>query len=222
VKRTVVFTAGVLALGLAGYFGNHLRAQAPGGTAPASAEPRTRIALLNLAYVIKNYKKTETFQAEMKDSLKAIDSRIQAKQMQMEQLGKQAADPKTTAEQREGYIRDNTRLKREIEDINAEAKLSLSKKSDEQMVILYREIQDATRRYAMANNFDLVFHYIDATTQADYYLASNIMRKLQSPACQPFYQAPNLDISRDVVIMLNTAWAHTAPSPASNARPSGN
>jgi len=222
VKRKVVFTAGVLALGLAGYFGSHLRAQQPGTApgAPAFAEPRTRIALINLAYVIKNYKKTETFQAEIKAEFQAYEGRAKAKQTQMEQLAKHASDPKTTPDQREADQREMTKLKREVEDLNNEAKGNLGKKGDEQMVILYREIQDAAQRYAMAHNYDLVLHYIDATTQADYYAPGSIARKLQSPACMPMYQAPGLDISREVVIALNASYVHNSAAPAT--RPSGN
>jgi Skp family chaperone for outer membrane proteins len=223
VKRTVVFTAAVLALGLAAYLGSQLQAQQP-GTAPArpaAAEPRTRIALLNLAYVIKNYKKTETFQAEIKAEFKNYEARAQAKRAQMEQLAKHASDPKTTPEQRESDEKTITQLKREIEDINAEAKSTLGKKGDEQMVILYREIQDAAGRYAVAHNFEAVFHYLDATTQQDYYSPNMIVRKLQSPSLMPLYQAPGLDISVEVVMALNAAYAHNTNTPTTS-RPTGN
>jgi Skp family chaperone for outer membrane proteins len=227
VKRTVAFTAGVLALGLAGYFGSYLRAQQAAPAHPTYAEPRTRIALINLAYVIKNYTKTKTFQDEIKGEFKTYETRAQVKQGQMEKLQKDAADPKTTPEQRENFQRDFLKLKREVEDITAESKSALGKKSDEQMVILYREIQDAAQRYAMAHNFDLVLHYIDATTQADYYAPASIVRKLQSPACMPLYTAPGLDISYEVLNALNASYRSNAAqnTPASappTSRPSGN
>jgi Skp family chaperone for outer membrane proteins len=209
---------------LAAYPGNRIQAQQPGTapSRPAAAEPRTRIALLNLAYVIKNYKKTETFQGEIKAEFKTFEARAQAKKAQMEQLAKHGSDPKTTAEQREQDEKSITQLKREIEDINAEAKSVLGKKSDEQMVILYREIQDAAGRYAMAHNFEAVFHYLDATTQQDYYSPNMIVRKLQSPSLMPLYQAPGLDISVEVVMALNAAYASHAAGNGAASRPSGN
>jgi Skp family chaperone for outer membrane proteins len=225
VKRTVVFAAGVLALGLAGYFGSHLRAQQAGGAgAPAYAEPRTRIALLNLAYVIKNYKKTETFQGEIKAEIKLYEKRLQEKQALAEQTAKHGNEPTTPQTQKEADAAELVKLKREIEDLNNEAKKVFAKKGDEQMVILYREIQDAAQRYAMAHNFDLVLHYIDATTQQDYYSSSSIARKLGTPACMPMYQAPGLDISREVVMALNASYARTAPQPGQpgSTHPSGN
>jgi Skp family chaperone for outer membrane proteins len=219
VKRTVVFTAGVLAIGLAGYLGSQLRAQQPtaAGTAqPTAAEPRTRVALLNLAYVIKNYTKWKTFQDEIKGDFKNFDARVQAKQKIMEETGKR---PATTPEQQDAVKAEITKLKREVEDINNEAKMVLGKKSDEQMVILYREIQDAAQRYAMAHNFELVLHYTEATTQADYYSAANIARKLQAGGLVPLYQVPGLDISREVVMALNAAYARQAPQ---GTHPAGN
>src|SRR5262249_43381041 len=58
VKRTVGIAVGVATLGLAVYLGSHLWAQtaAPAGH-PGSASPKTRIALLNLKYVVMNYGK---------------------------------------------------------------------------------------------------------------------------------------------------------------------
>ena len=226
-KRTVAIAAGALTFALAGVFSSQIWAQQTGTatqTRPAAAEPRTRIALLNLAYVIKNYKKFETFQSEIKAEFKNYEARAQAKQTQAEQVAKHLQDPKTTAEQREADDKMIKQLKREIEDLNAEAKSALGKKQDEQLVILYREIQDAAQRYAMAHNFEAVFHYQDATTQQDYYSPYMIARKVQSPSLMPIYQAPGLDISYEIVMALNAAYQNnnkpTAGQPA--PRPAGN
>ena len=226
-KRTVVLTAGMLALGMAGWVGSRLAAQQAGSGAPAPqtvSEPRTRIALLNLAYVIKNYRKWESFQAEIKGNVKEFEGRVQLKQKAMEELAKHAGDPKTTQEQRDNDQHEITKLKREIEDVNNEGKTYLVKKSDDQMVIIYREVQDAATRYAVAHNFELVLHYSDATTQADYYGAANILGKLQARACMPLYATPGLDISREVVTALNAHYGATPNAgTSSNPRPpSGN
>src|SRR5205823_1731107 len=53
VKRTVTYAAGVLILGVAVYAGSRLWAQNTSGAARPA--PTTRIALINLPYVIKNY-----------------------------------------------------------------------------------------------------------------------------------------------------------------------
>jgi Skp family chaperone for outer membrane proteins len=228
VKRTVAFAAGALTFALAGVFGSHASAQQPATatqTRPAAAEPRTRIALLNLGYVIKNYKKFETFQSEIKAEYKNYEARVQAKQAQSEQLTKHATDPKTAPEQRDADERTLKQLKREIEDLAAEAKAALNKKQDEQLVILYREIQDAASRYAMAHNFEAVFHYQDATTQQDYYNPYMIARKVQSPSLMPIYQAPGLDISYEIVMALNAAYLNNNKQPAAGQpapRPAGN
>lgn len=230
-RTTFALTASVLALGVVGYCGTRLWAQAAAtvpATRPAVAEPRTRVALLNLAYVIKNYKKWEGFQAEIKANFKDFELKVQAKQKMMEDYAKQIQDPKSTAtaDQKEAYAKEITKLKREIEDINNEAKGYLGTKSDNQMVILYKEVQDAAQRYAVAHNYEMVLHYTDAVTQQDYYSPANIARKLQAGALMPLYATPGLDISQEVVIALNSAYrssAATAPAPAgTGARPSGN
>jgi Skp family chaperone for outer membrane proteins len=224
-----VFTAGLLAVGLAGYFGSQLRAQ-QGGTAPArpAAEPRTRVAIINVNYVFRNYDKFKTFQEELKAEFKTYETRAQPKQKQMEASAAQAQDPKLTPEQREAALREAQRIKRELEDLAADAKMALTKKEAEQMVILYREIQDIAHRYALAHNFDLVMTYNEAVTQADYYSPANIQRKLNAVGLMPLYYDPGLDISQQVMIALNASYRSTAPQagtppvPTSGARPVGN
>jgi Skp family chaperone for outer membrane proteins len=224
VKRTVVWTAGLLAAVLAGHAAR-VEAQQPGTAAAparATAEPRTRVAIINLLYVLKNYKKYDAFQAEMKDTFKRYDDQVRTMQLKIEALAKHAQDPKTTPEQREADEKEATNLKRQIEDINKETKVTLGKKSDDQMVILFREVQDAATRYAMAHNFDMVLHYTDAAVTADYYTAQNIARKIQSGGLMPLYWTRELDISYEVVNALNAHYQGTTQAAPAGARPSGN
>ena len=88
--------------------------------------------------------------------------------------------------------------------------------------------QGAAQRYAVAHNFEAVFHYQDATTQQDYYSPYMIARKVQSPSLMPIYQAPGLDISYEIVMTLNAAYMSNKPAagqPAAGqpaSRPAGN
>lgn len=206
-NRNVVFAASALALGTVAYVGSQLTAQTPAAPAAAAASGRgTRIATLNLAYVIKNYQKFVAFENEMKNSLKQFDDRLAAKRKQMEEYQKEAALPATTEPRKQEIERQARGLQREVEDINNDAKAFIGKKRDEQIVQLYKEVQDAAQRYALAQGIDIVMHYTDATTQADYYNPVNVARKMQSPGCMPIYAAAGTDISQEVVMSLNTHY----------------
>jgi Skp family chaperone for outer membrane proteins len=201
VKRKVIVAAGLLALGVVLYAG---RLWAQQSAAPAAAPaPRTRIALLNLTYVLKNYEKFKTFQNEIKAAFEPFQKKDQAKKAEAEVLTKEAQAPNTTESRREDIARQLKAIQREVEDNNAAAKQYLGKKEGEQMKILYLDIMDIAGRYARAHDFELVLHYNDATTQEDFLSIPNIFRKLQAGALMPLYAVQGLDISKEVVVALN-------------------
>src|SRR4051812_34677490 len=104
----------MMALGLAIYVGR-LSAQT-GAQSPrsAAAEPRTRIALLNLHYVIKNYKKYVTFQEEIKRSIQPLQQRDQAKRAELEALSKEAQSPTLAPDRRDSIEKKAKDLQREL------------------------------------------------------------------------------------------------------------
>jgi Skp family chaperone for outer membrane proteins len=199
VKKSICLMGGLVAVGVMCYVGHLWGQQA----APAAAAPRTRVALINLTYVIKNYEKYKNFQNEIKDAFKPFQGRDTDLKNQGQALAKEMSDPKTSPSRREEIELKLKQLQREVEDNNATAKLQLGKKSDEQMKILYMDVFDAAQRYAASHEFDLVLHYNDATTREEYFSPQNIARKLQSGALMPLYAAPGMDISTDVVNSLN-------------------
>lgn len=190
----------------------------------SEAQPRTRIALLNLTYVIKNYDKYNQFQVEIKKMIEPFKSRDQELREELEELGVQAEKMKeplspivpAKAEQIEGTLPPKSAsklpedvekrvkvLRREIEDNSAEAKQVLGKRSDREMQVLFQDVAEAARRYARANDIELVLHYNDAVTKADYDSAQNIGRKLNTGSLCPLYSVPGMDISKELVKQLN-------------------
>jgi Skp family chaperone for outer membrane proteins len=170
---------------------------------PAKPEDSgARIALINLIYVIKNYDKYKHFQEDIQKAYAPFQENEKELRKEAEDLNKQLT-PTTPAEERgeiEGKLKN---LHRQIEDNNAKAKRILGKKSDEMQRIIYMDVADAARRYAVGHNLDLVLHYNDATTRADNLSAMNVARKVQMGALMPLYAAPGLDISEELVKILN-------------------
>jgi Skp family chaperone for outer membrane proteins len=166
------------------------------------ADSGTRIALVNLTYVVKNYEKYKHFQEDIKKVLAPFQETEKELRKEAEGLSKQIT-PNTPAEERteiEGKLKD---LQRQLEDNNAKAKRVLSKKSDEQLKIIYADLTEAAQRYAVGHNFDLVLHYNDATTKEEILSSQNIARKIQTGALVPLYAAPGMDISVELVKNLN-------------------
>jgi Skp family chaperone for outer membrane proteins len=222
VKRTVLLAEGILALGVMLYIGR-LEAQ-PGGTpAPAAAPtPRTRIALLNLTYVIKHYEKFTHFQEEMKQAFKPFADKDRKLKAEAESLTKEIqALPASQEAEREEKTKRLKVVQRDLQDNSETAKSYLGKKTDEQMKILYFDIMDAASRHARAHDFELVLHYNDAIEKVDFFSSQNISRKLQAGALMPLYAVGGLDISKEVVESLNYALRSQVPTGNPTGAPGG-
>ena len=168
--------------------------------------PRSRIAIINLSTVVKGYQKYQDFQAQVKEEIEGYQKKDKELRAQVEQLNREYEDKEQPEQNRQEIADKLTQLKRAIEDNASKAKASLGKKSDEQMIMLYKEVQQAVTRYAKANDLDLVLHFNDAdekTQAAERWSPQNVSRKMQAGACMPMYMAPGLDISEEIVEALN-------------------
>jgi Skp family chaperone for outer membrane proteins len=216
---------GLVALSSAILLGGLLWAQpaAPTGTAPRTtpaAAPQTRIALLNLTQVIKGYNKYLNFQNDMKGLLKVYETKDTDLRTKLTGYQKDLQKPDLAPQQKEQIEKEMKRLQREIEDNGNDAKNVVGKRSDDEMLLLYKEVQDAAQRFAVARNYDLVLTYNDAPHESpEYYAPMTVARRMQTAALLPLYAAHGMDISDEVKNALNTAYGPAKP--ATPAAPAG-
>lgn len=226
-KKMVLAAGCFLALGVLWCVGP-LSGQTPTQNNPqAAATPaRTRIALLNLTYVIKNYVKYQHFQEEIKGIVEPYQKKDADLRQALENLKKEAETKgrQATSIEREEIERKAKDIQRQLEDNGAEIKVKLGKRSDDEMRTLFMDVYDAAQHYAASHDFELVLHYNDAITKDDFLSAQNIARKLNTGALMPLYSLPSMDISMDLVRVLNyNVNATSAPGTAApqGAQPGG-
>jgi len=210
-KRIAFIAAGALVLCVGVYFSTKLWAQQP-----AQPPAQTRVGILNLGYVLKNYQKVDAYTVEMKEHFNRFDAALKAKKTEIDGRNKQIADP-ALANQKEALEKEVKKLQREMEDMNNDMKKFIAEKTDKQMVTIYQEIQEAAARYAVAHNLDLVLTHIDAVNEADYLNPMNVMGKMQQRACMPLYYNKSMDVSKDIVTALNASYK-PATTPVSTPR----
>jgi Skp family chaperone for outer membrane proteins len=228
VKKAVLTAGTFLVLGVLWYVGP-LSGQTPSqpnsqAAATPEAPARTRIAILNLTYVIKNYNKYKQFQEEIKTFIEPFQKKDGELRQKLEELKKQAAALPRQGQpgQGEELERQGREIQRQLEDNAAEIKLKLNKRTDEEMKILFMDVAQATQSYASSHDFELVLHYNDAVTTEDFTSAQNIARKLNTGALMPLYWKRSMDISMEVVSLLNyNISATSAPGGAPAAQPVG-
>ncbi|MHB1425913.1 MAG: OmpH/Skp family outer membrane protein [Gemmataceae bacterium] len=224
-KKTVLAAGGFLALGVLCYVSQlwgQAQSQSSNPPAAAATPAKTRIAILNLAYVIKNYEKYKRFQEEIKGIVEPLQKKDTELRQALENLRKKdeelARQPPSA--QREEVARQAKDLQRQLEDNGTEAKLKLGKRSDDEMRTLFMDVCDAAQRYAVHHDFEMVLHYNDAVTKEDFFSSQNIGRKMNSTGLTPLYWLPSMDISMDVVNMLN--YNMNQAGAASGSAPSAN
>jgi Skp family chaperone for outer membrane proteins len=223
VKKKVLWAVGALALGASVIVGSTLWAQG-GGAAPAAPPPQApqvKVAFLNLAYILKHSAKWNALMDQMKNDSKNFEEFIKPRQQQIEQFTAENKDTKTAQTKREENAATITRLQREIEDKTNDARKMLAPKSEANMVTIYRDIQDASARYALSNGFEIVLQYQDAFEKDDLNNPMNIIDKMRQRGCLPLWYQPGNDISMQVVISMNEAYKKVNPSAATATSPGG-
>jgi Skp family chaperone for outer membrane proteins len=217
----VITLTGMAALGIGAYLGSRLYAQEQGQiqqtNATAPAPPlRTRIAVVNLLGVVKNYQKWQDFENQYKGALKNADAEFE--KMKAEGLRLKEKLEKAVDEAEREKIKEQLKgLDRQVQDKGEQFKRELLKWRDDVAVQIYREIEDAVRLVARSNDIELVLHYSDAVVPADIYHPLNIQRKLQSQGCMPMYMQDGMDITVRVTETLNSRVRGAAT--AAPARP---
>ena len=201
-----------VAIGTAGL--GHAQNPTPGGG------PHTRIALINLAQVFKSYNKVSAFTNDNKRMLQPYQDKAKHIQTQI-QLHNAELEKRELAEARRIELEKNrTTYQRNLEDLQVEAKLMFTKKNEEQMLIVYKEVMETATGYAKSNGYEVVMHYNDVPNDSsDFYSAGNVSRKIQAGACIPMYLAPGIDITTAVTTLLNTAYGpNSTVQPAPGGR----
>jgi Skp family chaperone for outer membrane proteins len=176
----------------------------PSAAAPApgaAAAPRGRVAVFNLTAVVKSYSKYKKIQDEVGADVKKFEDRIKKKQAEADDLRRRLQSlPLDKAQDLERAL---SSVQREIEDVNNEARRELAKKTDELTLEIYKEVQSAARRYAKEHELDIVLHYNDAAEADDPLSAANVSRKMQAGGSVPIYLADGVDITAEIVNVLN-------------------
>jgi Skp family chaperone for outer membrane proteins len=221
VKRTAILALSVLALAAVVYAGRiWARPNAPAAPAASAATP-PRIALLNLSYVINNYEKIKTYRDEMKSAIEPFSKREATIKKTAEGLLKDAQAPTTPAARKEAIDKELKKLQRDMEDLKNEFNQMIGKKQEQQALIVYADVRNVAQRYAQSHGIDLVLHYNDATEEKEYWSPQNVVRKMQAGALMPLYYSSGMDISAEVLKLLNGSYRAAPATGPPAAAPAG-
>jgi Skp family chaperone for outer membrane proteins len=223
VKRTLAILAAVATLATGAYLGNYVRAQQQGYQQGSYSQPQTqaaplqsKIAIVNIYQVIKNYKKYQGFEADIKTKSTNVQHDLENKKAQVVSYQKEMEKAETPPTKRDEYEREIKRIQREMQDTVDDAKQKLTKEEYDEMVKTYREVSDAVEVYARAYGIELVLQYGDGVG-SEKFQPPHFQARLNNRACIPIYVDPRMDITGPITTMLNQKFASAAGrAPASN------
>jgi Skp family chaperone for outer membrane proteins len=218
VKRGIFALAGLATLGILGYLASQLWAQAPG----AANYTATKVGVLNLRTVMKNYKKWQQCDAEFQALVKDHEFKEAEYQKNVKKATEVIQNPKSTQKEKEDMDNYLVQLKRYYEDQTKQLAKGAAAKNEANINQLYQEIEQAVARYSQANGYHMIFLYFDLTDRTEKYMPQFIQHKLtklaETSCAYPFYYAPGLDVSNEVVNVLNSTYAAagSAAQPVAN------
>jgi Skp family chaperone for outer membrane proteins len=184
------------------------------------ARAQTRVAVVNIGAVLTKYEKAKTIKAEMEQTLKPFKEEAEKIKKNLIAYG-EASQKTTDAKLREQYDQAQRVLKRQLEDLDLEARKKLSTRQEQNLIQLYTEVTKHIEAVANANGIHLVLGFGEPP-DANLLTYMNINRKLSAMdmgSTVPLFYHQSLDISETVISSLNRAFTGgTAVTPVSNQK----
>jgi len=179
------------------------------GRSQAQSNAGTRIAIVNVGLVFSKYEKAKFYKSELENTLKPFKEKGEGLAAEMKKYGEPVKNGTVTdkklLEQYQTYL---LKLKRDMEDLDMQARKLIGKKQEEQIVTLYKEVVGAIQAYASNNGYQLVLGY-GQQIEGDPYTFANINRMMQGMdlgGTTPLFMGQGIDISMDVANTLNAHY----------------
>ena len=206
-KRMFSYLSGVLVLSI----GMLVFASAKAAETPTG--PRSKIAVFNIAKVLRGYNKANQQGKEIAEKRAGYLTQINTLRNKINDKNKELGASAPTGKDR---IQDEIyQLNAEIDKLDRTASKLLSEMSNDTIVRVYKEIQGLVKDVADANGFDMIMAYPDASDEKEKGTPLVAQLMLQTPALIPFHVAPSMDITDYIVTNLNKRYPAPPVDPAS-------
>jgi Skp family chaperone for outer membrane proteins len=216
VKRTIL-TLGLVAVAFAA---SGRAAHAQQVAAPLG---QLRVAVVNMGLVFTKYEKAAAVKNQLERSLEPYKQEAEKLKKDMLSWAEYMKSPNFPAKDKDQYENGIRTNQRKLEDIEVQVRKMVGKQQEDQIINLYKEINEAIKVCAQQQGIQVVFGYGEQT-EGDVYSISNITRKMQGMdmgGCNPLYCQPDVDISRYLIQYLNTNFQRMAATPAGVTQTSG-
>ena len=196
-------------------------AQAPTPAAAPTPTVRSKVGLVNIAKVLREFAKANERGEDIALRRRSYLEQVGKVRLDMNEINKklaQSADPK----EKESLQQSILAKTRTIEDIDRTAQKELTDLSNGTITQVYSEIKQVVGAVAVNYSLEMILCYPDATTAEEARSPTVAQLKLQTPALMPFYHSPSMDYTEVVIRTLNSNFPAKTPAtktPAMTAPP---
>ncbi|HET6571973.1 MAG TPA: OmpH family outer membrane protein [Fimbriiglobus sp.] len=193
------------------------RAQAAGG-APAAAPKASggKVAVFNVAKVMKDYQRWQYYASLMNQKRTAAAGELGKLRAEITKLQEDIQKEPIKTKQ-EPMAQALLARQREFEDKQRQVQQQLDSESAGYLRNLFTEIQRAVVAIVEQNGFDVVFAYPDAITKEEMESPLYYDLKMRPQAAMPFYVSPTADMTNVLIETLNKNF----PPPKDPIQPAG-
>lgn len=178
-------------------------ASGAGAAAPAANTPH-KVALIDMAYVFKNYKKFELLREDLKAEITQSEEEAKSKATALQEMQKKM---KTFAEGSPEFTAAEGQLAKasaEFEAFRRAAQREFLKKESQIYHTVYMETADAVSKYAKYYNYTLVMRFNREELDSE-----NAQKLIEGMNRQVVYHRPEDDITLSVTDYLNKSYNKT-------------
>lgn len=191
------------------------QAQPKEGTAPAASTAPHKVALVDMAFVFKNYKKFEVLREDLKEEIQTSEAEAKSRAEAVQNLQKtmksfnEGSPEFTAAEQK------LAKASAEFEAFRRQAQREFLKKESQIYHQVYTEASDAVAKYATYYHYTLVIRFNREELDTE-----NAQKLIEGMNRQVVFHREEDDITPSVVEFLNKMYDRkAAAAPAAGARP---
>ncbi len=184
-------------------------------TSPSSPH---KIALIDIAGVLKKYKKVDALRAEIKAEIAKSEPKRTAMMKQIETLDKRLKSgtiERGSAKAAE-LEQQSDQFKAELVVFNKNERKRILRREAELLKTIHGEIKAVVKRAADAWGYTLVLRFNG--TASDTTTPNSVVGELQR---QVVYHRPEDDITKPVIEFLNKQFLKDSPAPRTGAQPVG-
>jgi Skp family chaperone for outer membrane proteins len=176
---------------------------------PVQPVGATRVAVINVGYVFHHYDKAIRLKKEIDDLL--APAKREAQQIIESAKGMQAAiaSGDFRAASKDEYEAKLNAAKTKLEEMDKTIKAQIGKRQEDNLMVLWREVQEATRLYATKQGLQVVIGYGDPMEMRDIDGFPNVNRKMQAMdlgSSVPLFVGERVEIAEGVTELLNKRY----------------